>query len=108
MDIAKPRSGFNIVEPPAVTALINSRAGKWLRLTVYWADVKSRLAQTGHREGRHVNGPPGARLLVAARLLAEDKEPNGTGGKTRGRGRLGCRAKMLGTSPLEPREQVAP
>jgi hypothetical protein len=31
----------------------------------YWADVKSRLAQTGHREGRRVKGPPGARLFIA-------------------------------------------
>jgi hypothetical protein len=66
MDIAKPRSGFNIVEPPAVAALINSQARKWPRLKTYWADVKSRLAQTGHREGQRIKGPPGARLFIAA------------------------------------------
>jgi hypothetical protein len=67
MDIAKPLSGFIIDEPPAVKSYIASYAGQWPRLLAYWSDVKARLKQTGHREGKRLEiGPPDARLYVAA------------------------------------------
>jgi len=44
--------------------------------------------------------------LWSGRLLVEDEEPGGAGGEARGRGGLGRKAKMLGTSPLESVEQV--
>jgi hypothetical protein len=67
MDIAKPPGGFFIDEPEAVRSMIASHAKQWPRIRAYWADIKARLQQTGHREGTLVSrGPPGARLYVAA------------------------------------------
>ena len=66
MDIAKPPGGFILDEPPAITVLIASHAQIWPRLPAYWSDIKSRLRQTGHREGVPIpNAAPGARLFVA-------------------------------------------
>jgi hypothetical protein len=66
MQIAKPPGGFNIVEPPAVAAMIAMNCKQWPRLGQHWNDIKNRLQQTGHREGTSVaKGPPGSRLFVA-------------------------------------------
>jgi hypothetical protein len=66
MDIAKPPGGFTIDEPDNVKATIAAYAQQWPRLGAYWFDIKARLRQTGHREGRPVpNGPPGAKVYVA-------------------------------------------
>jgi hypothetical protein len=66
MDIAKPQSGFIVDEPATVQSYVASYARQWPRLPAYWSDVKERLKQTGHREGRRVDsGPPGARVFVA-------------------------------------------
>jgi hypothetical protein len=66
MDIAKPQSGFIIDEPATIKSYIATYAGRWPRLPAYWSDVKERLKQTGHREGRRVDsGPRGARVYVA-------------------------------------------
>jgi hypothetical protein len=66
MDIAKPPGGFNVVEPAAVRSMIAAHAAQWPRIQAHWNDIKARLKQTGHRDGVRVNGPPGARLFVAA------------------------------------------
>jgi hypothetical protein len=66
MDVAKPPGGFIIDEPDGVKSSIAAHARQWPRIQKYWEDIKSRLQQTGHREGMRVSGPPGARLYVAA------------------------------------------
>jgi hypothetical protein len=66
MDIAKPPGGFTINEPDSVRSIIAAHSRQWPRIETYWSDIKSRLAQTGHREGMPVRkGPHGARLYVA-------------------------------------------
>jgi hypothetical protein len=72
MDIAKPPDGFFVIEPAGVKAAIDAYSNTSPRILVFWDDIKSRLKQTGHREGTRVNGPPGARLYVA-----EGDEANG-------------------------------
>ena len=45
---------------------IAAHARQWPRIQVFWADIKLRLQQTGHREGMPLKrGPRGARLYVA-------------------------------------------
>jgi hypothetical protein len=66
MQIAKPPGGFSIVEPDGVKALIRTHQARWPRLETYWADIKARLKQTGHREGTPTQkGPRGARVFIA-------------------------------------------
>jgi hypothetical protein len=65
MQIAKPPGGFVIDEPSGVKAAIAAHAKRWPRIGRYWADIRLRLSQTGHREGEPIKGPPGARLYVA-------------------------------------------
>jgi hypothetical protein len=63
MDIAKPRDGFNIIEPDTVKAAIASHAKRWPRIHTYWTDIKALLKQAGHLDGERVRyGPPGARV----------------------------------------------
>jgi hypothetical protein len=65
MDIAKPPGGFFIDEPENVKGAIAAYAEQWARLPAHWDDIKARLAQTGHRQGTRISGPPGAKLYVA-------------------------------------------
>jgi hypothetical protein len=39
MDIAKLPSGFKIVEPAAVAAMIASNSKQWPRIRAHWADI---------------------------------------------------------------------
>jgi hypothetical protein len=64
MQIARPPSGFKIVERPAATALLNASASTWPRLANHWAGIKLRLSFTGHREGVLVPSRKGWRLFV--------------------------------------------
>jgi hypothetical protein len=65
MQIARPTSGFRVIESPAVTSLIQAKCGEWPRLSVHWFGIKIRLKFTGHREGAPVgNHRPGWRLFV--------------------------------------------
>jgi hypothetical protein len=65
MQIAKPPDGFIIEEPAGVSAAIAAHEHQWPRIQAYWADIKSRLKHTGHREGEPIRGPRRARLYVA-------------------------------------------
>jgi hypothetical protein len=65
MQFAKPPDGFIIDEPDGVRAAVAAYEKRWPRIQTYWADIKARLSQTGHREGTAINGPPGALLYVA-------------------------------------------
>jgi hypothetical protein len=65
MQIAKPPDGFIIDEPSGPRAVIVAHEQQWPRIQAYWADIKSRLKQTGHREGQALRSPRGARLYVA-------------------------------------------
>jgi hypothetical protein len=73
MDIAKPPGGFRVIEPEAVRQLIKSYSQQWPRLPRYWEDIKSRLKQTGHKEGVLVpRAAPGSRAFVADGDRASD------------------------------------
>ena len=65
MHIARPPDGFQVLEEPAVSKLIQAECAKWPRLKEHWGAIKIRLKLTGHREGAVV-GPhrPGWRLFV--------------------------------------------
>jgi hypothetical protein len=64
MQTARPPDGFQIIEPPAVTALLDAEASNWPRLRSHWANIKLRLSFTGHREGVLVPHRKGWRLFV--------------------------------------------
>ena len=66
MQFAKPPDQFIIDEPDGVKAAITAYEEQWPRIQAHWGDIKSRLKQTGHREGTPIQrGPPGARLYIA-------------------------------------------
>jgi hypothetical protein len=88
MHIARPSTGFYILESPEAVKLIASYAEQYPRLKQAWKDIKVRLAMTGHREGYAVkksklngariwvfddpNVPDLPRVKVAYTILGED------------------------------------
>ena len=65
MDIARPKSGFTLVEPSTFKQILDEASAKWPRTRDHWESVKDRLKITAHREGAGVIGA-GARVFEAA------------------------------------------
>lgn len=51
MDIARPKSGFVLVEPPHFHQTLADAVGKYPRVFDHWEAIKERLKITAHREG---------------------------------------------------------
>ena len=65
MHIARPPSGFHIIEPPTFRPYLDSFSAKYPRIHGHWDDIKQLLKMTGHREGAPVKAP-GFRVFEAA------------------------------------------
>jgi hypothetical protein len=56
MDIARPKAGFILREPPSFKTILDSAAKRWPRVHSHWDGIKERLKITAHREGARAAG----------------------------------------------------